>query len=281
MQPIVYNSLDTNAPKLDITAGSLRTILKACLITGYGNQPSAGWEIVWEDSVANKMAIRSKNPTSIKSILSISDAEAKKATVQTFNSWDIANNVGNGLFGNGYFIKDWNNTGKSRAWYLLATDKFFYLMIQSEAGGGWYEIVGFGDGKPLKKDMFYSALLAHKVESYTAAGTGHTGVQLSSSETAIFPRNLFDSAQAYWGDGYNFQSSKIPIFSECALCVSGDPRIQLYGMLMPHSGIDYTLTPVESNMRLLRYQIPYANSIVVVQQSSNGRIFIHTDDWGL
>ena len=74
MQPIVYTSQDTDAPQLSSTAGALNTVIKGCLVTGYGVKPAAGWDIAHEDMATKKLALRSKNPKSIKSVYLFSDA---------------------------------------------------------------------------------------------------------------------------------------------------------------------------------------------------------------
>lgn len=45
----VYRSSDVSAPVLDKKANCIAKILKACLVTGYGTKPSAGWTLAFED----------------------------------------------------------------------------------------------------------------------------------------------------------------------------------------------------------------------------------------
>lgn len=56
-EPVLrFSSTDADAPQIDYNArvaGDVKTILKACLVTGYGDKASAGWSIVNEvDHVA-------------------------------------------------------------------------------------------------------------------------------------------------------------------------------------------------------------------------------------
>ena len=64
----VYRSTDKDAPKLDAVAGSLKTLLKACLVTGYGADDSrkepAGWAMPFENDVS--AVFRSQSPESTK-----------------------------------------------------------------------------------------------------------------------------------------------------------------------------------------------------------------------
>jgi hypothetical protein len=39
----IYRYTDTSAPTVNGTAGSLITLLQACLVTGYGSKSGAGW----------------------------------------------------------------------------------------------------------------------------------------------------------------------------------------------------------------------------------------------
>ena len=54
--PTVYHRDDAGAPALSYGAASglgfaaLKTILKACLVSGYGSKPAAGWELIAEDT---------------------------------------------------------------------------------------------------------------------------------------------------------------------------------------------------------------------------------------
>ena len=45
---LMYSSTDANAPQINFAAraaGDVKTVLKACLVTGYGTKQSAGWSI--------------------------------------------------------------------------------------------------------------------------------------------------------------------------------------------------------------------------------------------
>jgi hypothetical protein len=56
--PTVYKSTDASAPTLDGQVGSLITVLKACLVNGYGAKSAAGWTIAEEDSPNHKIIFR-------------------------------------------------------------------------------------------------------------------------------------------------------------------------------------------------------------------------------
>ena len=48
MIPRDYHWDDVGAPPLSTEAGSILEIFKACLITGYGSKPSAGWKLQYD-----------------------------------------------------------------------------------------------------------------------------------------------------------------------------------------------------------------------------------------
>ena len=56
--PIVYKSTDANAPVLSGTAGALVALLEACLVTGYGDKPGAGWTVPFKNARGTLAAFR-------------------------------------------------------------------------------------------------------------------------------------------------------------------------------------------------------------------------------
>lgn len=289
MQPIIYNSLDASAPQLTIAAGTLKTILKACLVTGYGDKAAAGWEIAWADDVANKIAFRSKNPTSTKSVLLVDDNAAASATVTAYNGWDSATNTGTGQFATGYFVKQWAINITKPNWVVVATDKFFYLFIQEDLDSITMRVMsGFGDAISLRNDRFFSVCLCQVGTSDTQDNTGYSEISTQLNLTAKFPKSLypkFSGSENFWGDQThksNLYQSKTAILSQFALYMLIDglnqPVLQLPGMLMPYSEIlGYT---TKNNIDSLSNQLPYKNPIYGILQPWHGRVWIHTDDWG-
>lgn len=56
---LMYSSTDANAPKINYAArakGDVKTVLKACLVTGYGTKQGAGWTIQNETATAARFA---------------------------------------------------------------------------------------------------------------------------------------------------------------------------------------------------------------------------------
>ena len=63
-----YSHLDAGAPQLADTDGVIKTILKACLVTGYGTKAGAGWTALFDDAfrIVLRRPLRTGNPPDIK-----------------------------------------------------------------------------------------------------------------------------------------------------------------------------------------------------------------------
>lgn len=67
--PVKYYSWqDDQAPQLANADGVIKTILKACLVTGYGSKAGAGWTALFEDDyrIVLRRPLRTGNPPDIK-----------------------------------------------------------------------------------------------------------------------------------------------------------------------------------------------------------------------
>lgn len=67
--PVKYYSWqDDQAPQLSNADGVIKTILKACLVTGYGSKAGAGWAALFEDDyrIVLRRPLRTGNPPDIK-----------------------------------------------------------------------------------------------------------------------------------------------------------------------------------------------------------------------
>ncbi len=67
--PVKYYSWqDDQAPQLSNADGLIKTILKACLVTGYGTKQGAGWTALFEDDyrIVLRRPLRTGNPPDIK-----------------------------------------------------------------------------------------------------------------------------------------------------------------------------------------------------------------------
>ena len=67
--PVKYYSWqDAQAPQLSNADGVIKTILKACLVTGYGTKTGAGWTTLFEDDyrIVLRRPLRIGNPPDVK-----------------------------------------------------------------------------------------------------------------------------------------------------------------------------------------------------------------------
>ena len=78
----LYTSEDAGAPQITSAAGALKTVLKACLVTGYGTKSGAGWEVLFEES--NKIALKSADDKSTGAALHVADTAGRVAQVSLY-----------------------------------------------------------------------------------------------------------------------------------------------------------------------------------------------------
>ena len=71
MPVTLYRSTDDDAPAL--TKSNLSLILKACLVTGYGSKPGAGWTMPYEDAAASKRVFAPAKSGELDSYLLVHD----------------------------------------------------------------------------------------------------------------------------------------------------------------------------------------------------------------
>ena len=123
----VFSSLDENAPKLTAEKGSLKTVLKACLINGYGDKAGLNWQVA--DETAERAVFYSTDP----------DAHGHGLMVDNSNGGYVnAYMVGGERFAEylGYESRGYNNFGYNNRlcfsqWRLIATARAFCFLVMS------------------------------------------------------------------------------------------------------------------------------------------------------
>ncbi len=129
MAVTVYRSTDTGAPALYTdSAGSLITILDACLVNGYGSQPAAGWTKAFTGT--NKAAYRMSTTAPASGFyLRIDDTST---TESRWIGYESMTDVDTGVdpfpldaqvTGGMYTLK----IATSSEWVLIADDRAFYF----------------------------------------------------------------------------------------------------------------------------------------------------------
>ncbi len=132
--PVKYYSWqDTQAPQLSDADGVIKTILKACLVTGYGTKQGAGWTALFEDAyrIVLRRPLRTGNPPHIK-------IENGKITGTTKRHRIVAQDKPTGL-GDTKELLAINllarDTLAGKEWHCVVTDFAFFLCYQMAENG--------------------------------------------------------------------------------------------------------------------------------------------------
>lgn len=122
----VFSSGDAGAPTLTKDPGSLKTLLKACLVTGYGSKASLGWQMLFESADTKSAAFASTDPTASKYVIKINNSTATSAKISAYQSMtNIDTGVKPMAVDNDYelFDGEWRLVGHSKAFILLLNVK--------------------------------------------------------------------------------------------------------------------------------------------------------------
>lgn len=132
--PMVYRWDDGNAPVARGERRSLCDILYACLVTGYGTKPGAGWTREYVNATFDKAAFRNNPVTGTGFFLQVDGYGAANAYSPTLKAFETMTSESDGLgpFGTTYgnsFQTSNGATTTARPWVLIADDRAFYLFI--------------------------------------------------------------------------------------------------------------------------------------------------------
>lgn len=132
-----YSHLDAGAPQLANVNGAIKTILKACLVTGYGDKAGAGWTALFDDAfrIVLRRPLRTGNPPDVKIENGISNrhqiisqdnptsiTDTKKLASVPLLARDSSHGVG---------------------WHLIACDFGFVFVYQMSENGHRYESIQY------------------------------------------------------------------------------------------------------------------------------------------
>lgn len=128
-EPVLrFSSTDANAPQINYAtrvAGDIKTILKACLVTGYGTKASAGWAMTKETGHIAEFA----SPAAVMSDykLGIDDRNAATSTWYYTYKNNRTNPVSNIVTRQ---VNDSNKTSTRNGWQLLVSKRgIFFIEI--------------------------------------------------------------------------------------------------------------------------------------------------------
>lgn len=181
---------DDGAPQLGYQlAGSLKTVLKAALVTGYSDKPGLGWEVLFEDEETDRIALRSSDPSSTQSVLYIDDSADRNYTaiVRAYESMsDIDNGVGQFDYSNAQrrnlFIRSSATANENARWLIVGHASTFVLVVQQNSERNASYIV-FGDAPSFLPGDQYNAIFISNFEN-----TDRSSVYYYSSCWPVHPQ---------------------------------------------------------------------------------------------
>lgn len=234
-EPVLrFSSTDAGAPQINYNArvaGDVKTVLKACLVVGYGAKASAGWSIVNEvDHVAEFV---SPSVAMSDYRLGIDDSGANNTTWY----YQFQNTRTNPAYSNPIKSLSYlNKTHASNGWQLLVTERgilFIELVQHSEVNKVSSRITYWGQvksainnasgknivffnvghngaiGQPVS---FYSATIGIELGSYTATRTSTAATNALSGSTLQADISFLDLIGAIYltTDGRDMLIGELP-----------------------------------------------------------------------
>lgn len=197
MTPVtLYQSTDTDAPQLANAAGSLKTLLKACLVTGYGDKQPLGWAMPFEED--NKAVFKPTDPKSTQPCLLVDNSQPRFATLQPYQKM-TAINQGTGFFGMGivnsaiYNKFGYINNQANPRWWLIGHSIAFILMIKLD----YYEqsmMLYFGDVQGLGSNKTALYLTNSGGYEYSGGASRFYSVQTGSGNRGMLSRSIINNS---------------------------------------------------------------------------------------
>lgn len=125
-----FDSADKDAPQLNYnarTSGDIKTILKACLVTGYGEKQGAGWSVVEESDFG--IFLKSPHIQMADYVFIVNDSSTSN-TIYQYSYQGAMANIST-------INKSVRNTDKSQSgWCMLVTELGFILLERFYGGFG-------------------------------------------------------------------------------------------------------------------------------------------------
>lgn len=211
----LYLSSDAGAPVLTGGAGSLASLLYACLVVGYGAKSGAGW--TREYAASNGAAFRAGGGNQ-RYLQVLDNGESaggtKEARCRGYEAMtDIS--TGTGPFPttvqvvNGITVRKSATTdATARNWVLVATNATFHLFIASGDFSGAYHGFSFGDFASYKTggDDFGTAIVGKAVENDATASNERLGYAAINVASAVITGHY--AARSFTGVGSSIQMAK-------------------------------------------------------------------------
>lgn len=204
--PIVYRWDDGNAPVCRGERRSLHDILYACLVTGYGSKPAAGWTREFVNATFDKAVFRNNPLTGTGFFLQVDGATPAYSYTPAIRGYEVmtSENDGLGPFSASACYCFVSNTGNTTAhpWVLIADDRHFYFVsfydaAISPAPTGVKNVSGvaFGDGVRIDgNDAFFcclsGAIAAGQIVCFGQVGSPVTAPSSAGHQLWASPRSM-------------------------------------------------------------------------------------------
>lgn len=161
--PVKYYKWDDDqAPQLTDADGVIKTILKACLVTGYGDKAGAGWTARFEDDsrIVLRRPLQIGNPPDIKLENGVVNGQTSHRIVLQNNPSGLDDTNELGVIG--IITRD---ASQKQKWWLVATDFAFILIYkmfyQNSNDGNTNTIFFIGGASGLLQDNNEIFLATH------------------------------------------------------------------------------------------------------------------------
>ncbi|MGP5041064.1 hypothetical protein [Psychrobacter celer] len=190
----LYAYDDADAPQLADADGVIKTILKACLVTGYGTKESAGWTSLFED--ANRIVLRMPPIGQSHGYpdLKIENGAGAYRVVSQRNPESIDDTAEIAS----YSLLSRDGSAGNR-WYLVATDIGFIF---------WYQMAENNQGSTENKGVFISltglkpiglndSVFAYIYNSPVSSTTGRASPWMSDVSISNLSEGAFSSKLNY------------------------------------------------------------------------------------
>ncbi len=187
----VYRSDDASAPVLGGTAGYLINVLAACLVTGYGSQPGAGWT---RPFTGTNLAVF-QPPEGNRFYLRVDDSNTQYPVLRGYRAMTGVS-TGTGLFPTSVQLSGGIRTVKAaatgttaRPWVLIASPRSFYLWIASN-------VTDIGVVSTSEDIFFFGDVVSYLPgDAYVGAIIGKVAADTTATNT-LFANALTTGAQA-------------------------------------------------------------------------------------
>jgi hypothetical protein len=301
--PIVYRWDDANAPVARGERRSLCDILYACLVTGYGVKPGAGWTREYVNATFDKAAFRNNPATGTGFYLQVDGAGASVVSKQKIMGYEVMTDESTGQFpfSTAALGEFWvsNAAGTTaRPWVLVADDRFFYFTVwigitAAPTNSGEYKSdMLFGDIVKWYPSDAYACLLDIGQGGY-GAGLILSTPNVTTSTYTNMPRKISGVAapvKPAYIIGGGPGSNSVPGYTGLAWN-SGDPVLfsrphinngEAYTFRGWVPGLYYPCHPYTAFSQLATLTIDSKNYLVIngyLNGGYPGGLFISLDDW--